>query len=438
MKKTIQIKCKAADLLPYDSLIQFQGELKTLSKANLEKLKTRIVKRGFRMPFYIWVNNGENKILDGSQRDKVLKSLKDDGYEIPLLPVVYIEAESEQDAKETILEISSQYGEWNKSELEIWVDNIDSEIKDTLRFVDREIDILFKEETLEDDEIPEKINSITKSGDLWELGNHRLLCGNSTKSEDMDRLICNKEIDSIITSPPYSFNKEYEKNITYKEHINIIHKVIKNIDKHLINGHIIWQIANVNPYTKKANFYYHYKIFEQLKYKFIDEIVWYTNSGATAGGGKRLGSFIQNKRVGNYHPNFAHENIYVFRKGNKRKDKINIDITREELMIIRNDVWEHIGVQHTKEVKHPAAYPIKLVEKLVKLYCYNINIDPFIGSGSTLIASEKTNRICYGMEIEPSYCDVTINRYIEWCEKNNIKTKIKLNGQPYEHRHSTS
>ena len=139
MKKVIKIKCKGADLLPYDSLIQFQGDLKTLSKTNLKKLKTQIIKKGFRMPFYIWVNKDKNLILDGTQRDKVLKSLKDEGYEIPLLPVVYIEADNEADAKETILATSSQYGEWNKSELDTWLENIDAEIKETFRFVDEEI-----------------------------------------------------------------------------------------------------------------------------------------------------------------------------------------------------------------------------------------------------------------------------------------------------------
>ena len=138
-KKTIEIKCKGADLLPYDSLIQFQGDLKTLSKTNLNKLKTRIVKRGFRIPFYIWVHKNQNKIIDGHQRDKVLKSLKEDGYEIPLLPVVYIYADNEQDARETILENSSQYGEWNETELEEWLFNINSDINNTLRFVDKEI-----------------------------------------------------------------------------------------------------------------------------------------------------------------------------------------------------------------------------------------------------------------------------------------------------------
>ncbi len=140
MKKVIKIKCKGADLLPYDSLIQFHGDLKTLSKTNLKKLKTAIVKTGFRFPFYIWVNDEQNKIINGHQRDKALKSLKEDGYEIPLLPVVYIYADNEQDARTAILENSSQYGEWNKLELDLWLENIDAEIKETLRFVDKEIE----------------------------------------------------------------------------------------------------------------------------------------------------------------------------------------------------------------------------------------------------------------------------------------------------------
>ena len=174
MKKIIKIKCKGADLLPYDSLIQFQGDLKTLSKTNLKKLKTQIIKKGFRMPIYIWKNKDKNLIIDGTQRDKVLKSLKDEGWEIPLLPVVYIEADNEADAKETILATSSQYGEWNKSELDTWLENIDAEIKETLRFVDKEIDIATAIETSGDDEIEDiEYKDIVKAGDLIELGNHR-------------------------------------------------------------------------------------------------------------------------------------------------------------------------------------------------------------------------------------------------------------------------
>ena len=105
--KKIKINCKGADLLPFESLKIFQGDLKKLSKQNLEKLKNLIIKKGFFTTFFVWQNDGNNWILDGTQRDRALRALMQDGYEIPLLPVVYIEAENEQDAREklkTVLE----------------------------------------------------------------------------------------------------------------------------------------------------------------------------------------------------------------------------------------------------------------------------------------------------------------------------------------------
>ena len=141
MKKKIQIKCKGADLLPFETLLQFQGELKSLNNRNLKRLKNQILTKGFIAPFFIWKKKDKNFILDGTQRDKALKSLNKDGYEIPLLPVVYIEADNKSDAREKLLSLSSQYGDWDPDELTTWLNDIDSEIKKDLRFLDREMDI---------------------------------------------------------------------------------------------------------------------------------------------------------------------------------------------------------------------------------------------------------------------------------------------------------
>ncbi len=141
MKKKIQIKCKGADLLPFETLLQFQGELKSLNNRNLKRLKNQILTKGFIAPFFIWKKKDKNYILDGTQRDKALKSLNKDGYEIPLLPVVYIEADNKSDAREKLLSLSSQYGDWDPDELTTWLNDIDSEIKKDLRFLDREMDI---------------------------------------------------------------------------------------------------------------------------------------------------------------------------------------------------------------------------------------------------------------------------------------------------------
>jgi hypothetical protein len=117
------------------ALAEFQGTLKKLSKANQEKLKQRIIRDGFLAPFFIWKHEESYLIIDGTQRKKVLCVLRDEGYEIPLLPVVYIEAENEADARIKLLSITSQYGEFEKDQLDEWLAEIDRDIKNTLNLV---------------------------------------------------------------------------------------------------------------------------------------------------------------------------------------------------------------------------------------------------------------------------------------------------------------
>ena len=104
-QKEIKITCKGADLLPFDSLENFQGNLKKLSKQNLDKLKKRIIRDGINVPLFVWRVNDWCRILDGHQRLKALQSLREDGYIIPMIPVCYIEAEDEKDARQKLLGI---------------------------------------------------------------------------------------------------------------------------------------------------------------------------------------------------------------------------------------------------------------------------------------------------------------------------------------------
>src|SRR5262249_9414853 len=108
--KTIAIRCTAAVNLQLRELTPLQGELKELTGANFEKLKQSILKHGITFPFFIGKGDGENYILDGTQRDRVLKRRAEDGYEVPPLPCALIEAKNRKEAAEKILLISSQYG----------------------------------------------------------------------------------------------------------------------------------------------------------------------------------------------------------------------------------------------------------------------------------------------------------------------------------------
>jgi len=144
---TLSIRCQGAATQELDSLTVLQGGLKKLSKKNLERLKKRITESGFCAPFFIWDHDGRLMIIDGTQRRSALLSLRDDGWEIPPLPVVYIHADTEEQARTILLSVSSQYGEWVEEELAEWLAGVDEEIRESLRLVDGELSTNVEERT---------------------------------------------------------------------------------------------------------------------------------------------------------------------------------------------------------------------------------------------------------------------------------------------------
>lgn len=116
--KEISIRCSAAVNIPLSDLTPLQGELKELNKPSFEKLKRSIVKHGITFPFFIWQSDTTNYILDGTQRDRVLLQMADDGFDIPALPCALIQAKDRKEAAEKILLISSQYGKMTNNALE--------------------------------------------------------------------------------------------------------------------------------------------------------------------------------------------------------------------------------------------------------------------------------------------------------------------------------
>ncbi len=109
--KEFKVACKGAGVLDIAQIVDFQGNLKRRGIEDIEKLKTSILKYGFSFPFFIWVNNGINYCFDGHGRLMALKELRKEGYSVPELPVVYVEAKDEDEAKQKLLRLNSQYGQ---------------------------------------------------------------------------------------------------------------------------------------------------------------------------------------------------------------------------------------------------------------------------------------------------------------------------------------
>ena len=106
----IKVNCKAADTLDIQDITLFQGELKTRTDADYEHIKKSIIDYGFCAPFFIWEHDGINSVLDGTGRYETLQRMKSDGYDIPLLPVAYIDCKDEATAKKVLLQINSHNG----------------------------------------------------------------------------------------------------------------------------------------------------------------------------------------------------------------------------------------------------------------------------------------------------------------------------------------
>ena len=256
-----------------------------------------------------------------------------------------------------------------------------------------------KEETtadglIDDDEIPEAKESKVKRGDIWKLGEHRIMCGDSTSSDDVAKLMNGEKADMVFTDPPYGVS--YEGGHNKEKRKGIKNDKLEGLDlSNLFKESLVTSLI----YTKdKCPFYIWYASGKSIEtFKGIDEseiqvraiICWYKIKSG-------LGAFMA-QYIPNYEPC-----IY----GHKKGKSINWYGPTDEKTIweLKND---------NKNKLHPTQKPIALAERAImnSSKLKDIILDMFLGSGSTLIAAEKLNRKCYGMELDEKYCDVIIERW---------------------------
>ena len=158
MTNEIKIQCETKLYLPLENLNEFQGELKTLSVENFEKLKKQIIEQGFSSPFLVWKNNGKYFLLDGHQRKRVVTKLKEAGYKVPDLPCVEIFAKTKLEAKKKLLSYVSQFGKVDKQGLYQYIIDAELGIEDMQEFEIPELNMEeFKEEFFGEDSINNEI-----------------------------------------------------------------------------------------------------------------------------------------------------------------------------------------------------------------------------------------------------------------------------------------
>lgn len=380
-------KKNTADLLPAD--YNPRKDLKP-GDAEYEKLKRSIEQFGYVEPV-IW-NQTTGHVVGGHQR---LKVLMDMGMTEVDCVVVAMDEEKEKALNIALNKIS---GDWDKDKLALLIADLQGADFDVslTGFEPAEIDDLFKDtlkDGIKDDDFDVGAElaqpTMTKLGDIWTLGRHRLICGDSTKAETYDLLMGSTKANLVITDPPYNVN--YEGSAGKIKNDNMADDTFYNF---LLDAYTQMHSAMADD----ASIYVFHADTEGLNFR-----------KAFADAGFYLsGCCIWKKQslvLGRSPYQWQHEPcLYGWKKNGKHQWYTG----RKETTI-----WEFDKPK--KNGDHPTMKPIPLLAYPImnSSMSNSVVLDPFGGSGSTLIACEQTDRICYTVELDEKFCDVIVKRYIE-------------------------
>ena len=380
-------KKNTADLLPAD--YNPRKDLKP-GDAEYEKLKRSIEQFGYVEPV-IW-NKTTGRVVGGHQRLKVLIDMG-----ITEVECVVVEMDESQE-KALNIALNKISGDWDKDKLALLIADLQGADFDVslTGFEPAEIDDLFKDtlkDGIKDDEFDVDTElqkpTFSKAGDVWSLGRHRLVCGDSTKAETYDLLMGGVKANLVITDPPYNVN--YEGSAGKIKNDNMADEAFYNF---LLDAYTQMHSAMADD----ASIYVFHADTEGLNFR-----------RAFADAGFYLsGCCIWKKQslvLGRSPYQWQHEPcLYGWKKNGKHQWYTG----RKETTI-----WEFDKPK--KNGDHPTMKPIPLLAYPIMNSTMSnaVVLDPFGGSGSTLITCEQTDRICYTIELDEKFCDVIVKRYIE-------------------------
>lgn len=284
----------------------------------------------------------------------------------------------------------------------------DIDIK-SLGFSDEEIRRLLLDDSADEDSVPEVSDTspVTQPGDLYILGNHRLFCADSRDRDSVMLLTEGRPMEHIFGGPPYFNQRAYAYWDEYHAYLLDMRMVIENCRDNLKDGAVcVWNIAN-GCSTHHDHISHHSRLFEESGFQYLDTIIW-----KKTGANYAIPRNFHILRNSCYYPALEWEALLVYQKpGDMPK------MTREGrdyMSRYHTDVWEIPAVTNQMErFGHPAVCPVEIPYRSIQAYTGSgaTVFEPFGGSGTTLIAAEKTSRRAYVMELNPAYCDVMVKRW---------------------------
>lgn len=445
MSKLLTESSIATILVAIESIKPYKGNPKIHSKEQVKLIAESITAFGFNSPILI---DEESIIIAGHARWEAAKELKLE--KVPAIRLVHL-SEPKKNAYRITDNRLSEIGKWNVDLLKLEFEEfekLDLDFNlDIMGFNTTEVDIILDGSLTEKDKVvDEQANSVpfiaeeevvTKPGDLWLLGKHKIVCGNSLEEDSFINLMGDKLANMIFTDPPY--------NVSVRKHIST-NCEIKHQEFAMASGEMTSEEFNeflekvfmlLKEFSKDGSLHYvcmdwrHMKEIvlagESVYDKFINLCVWNKSNGG-------MGSLYRSK----------HELVFIFKNGTASHVN-NIKLGKNGRY--RTNVWDYAGVNSFGKEQgnlklHPTVKNVEMVrDAIIDVTSRDdIVLDTFLGSGTTIIAAEKAGRVCYGLEIEPLYVDTAIKRFQELTGNKAIhaetgksydellKEKIKANG----------
>lgn len=394
--------------IPIEKVKEWDKNPRGIIKQDFERLKKHLKKYGQYKPLICFKQNGKYITLGGNMRLKAMQALN-----ISQVKVLEVIPKNKKEKIELSLIDNDRVGYYEEQALaeliypfkdELDLGNLKVDLKvpniDLGNVLDR-----YAPSNEKDDEIPEVKKTNIKLGDLFQLGNHRLLCGDATKKEDVERLMDGKKADMVLTDPPYRLSGEgfgyrgdrhygklrSDKIFDYKDWLDNVELIAKENFNILVFE--FWK--NVIPLWQAL----------ERCYKVKSMIIWHATNRYTF-----PHKFFSNRydiclyaTRGNYYFDLPRD-----KGSNPPYDFIDSPPETEKT---------------TGQSEVFGAKPICILTPYIKPLCSRTGIvlDLFLGSGSTLIACEKTNRLCCGMEVIPLHCQVIIDRWQNYTGQKVVK-----------------
>ena len=355
-----------------------------------EKIKNSILEFGYVEPIIV---NYDMTVIGGHQRLTVLKDL---GYTEVQCVEVHIEDESK--VKALNIALNKITGAWNEQLLADLIVDLQAANFNTdfTGFEAPEIEQLFSKvhnkDIKEDDfdvEAELQKPTMSQAGDVWLLGRHRLVCGDSTLPETYTKLMDGKRANLVLTDPPYNVDVEEtagkikNDNMPDEDFYKFLFAMFVNVEQNMERD------ASIYVFHADSKGLIFRQAFHDAGFYLSGCCIWKKNALV----------------LGRSPYQWQHEPcLFGWKLGGKHQWYSDRKQTT---------IWEYDRPKSSKE--HPTMKPVALMAYPIQNSCMSncIVLDPFLGSGSTLIACEETNRICYGIELDEKFADVIVRRYIE-------------------------